>query len=404
MSLVPSWRHSRLVRAVSISAAAATLLVVVQPLPAHASVLPGTLAVTVPSNGKLAALTKNQVVTLTVSGTGATALSEDNVVAVKLGGDTNCDDLTNYVVTSATTINVKTPTTGCAASSSGAEDVAILFNDLTNPDTITKTAGITFVTPPKIAALVAKPVINDNSSGISDVTKQAQRFLTTGGQVVRVKAASDFAFDPRTGTTAASLKVSLGGKDGTEVKVWDATTGLTQRTAAAATDLTVAADVGNYMTFKTASGMDANNDTIIITQNGVSKSFLKADTGAEVAKGPIITSLSVTSGKATGGTTVAITGANFTTTAAAYANDGSNTVKVMFCGMEADNYGVSTVTPAIPAVNSGGTIITVVTPNVTADATGVGATKYAGVCPVSIEEGSWVSPVNAATSFAFLNE
>ncbi|GAB3863530.1 IPT/TIG domain-containing protein [Dactylosporangium cerinum] len=398
MSHVHSWRHSRLARAVSIGAAAATLLVVVQPLPAHAATLPGTLALTSPANGKLAALTKNQVVTLTVSGTGATALSEDNVVAVKLGADPNCDDLTNYVVTSATTITVKTPSTGCIASSA-AEEVAILFNDIASPDTIAKASAITFVSPPKLGLLATKPVINDNSSAISDVTKQAQRFLTSGAQVVRVKAAADFAFDPR---TTAGLKANLGGKDGTDVKVYDATTGLTQRTAATATDQTVTADVGNYLTFKTAAGMDANNDTIIITQNGVSKSFLKADTGADVVVGPAITSMNVTSGKATGGTVVAITGTNFNKTLSAYANDGSNTVKVMFCGIEADNYGVTS--PATPAVNSGGTVITVITPNVTADALGVGATNYAGVCPVSIQEGSWVSPLNGATSFAFLNE
>lgn len=394
MSHAQSRRRSRVAVTVGAMALVAPMLAVAGPTAAYAETLPGTLTVTTPSNGKLAALTGKQVVVLTVSGTGATTLTEDIVSGVKLGSDTDCDDLTNYVVSSPTTVTVKTPTGGCDASSGGAEEVAILFN--ANADTIAKAAAITFVSPPKLALLAEKPVVAENSASQALVANQNQRFWTTGGQYVRVKAAADFAFDPR---TAAALKVTLGGKDGTEVKVYAgaAAGGLAlgdQMTTTNTSDATITAQAGNYLVFKTAASMDAANDTITITQNGVSKSFLTADTGAAVQTGEVITSVSPAFGKSSGGTTVKITGTGFSKVASDYTSN----VKVLFCGVEA--------TFAATPVNTAGTEITVVTPAVSNVAAGLGLTVYSGTCPVKITNAttSWSSPLTPGASFTFLNE
>src|SRR5690349_21544441 len=118
MFVASSWR-SRAVGVAGAALAAATVLAALPPTAAQAATLPGTIAVTIPASGKLAADTGKQVVVLTVSGSGATALSESNVTGVTLGGDSACANLQNYVVTSATTVTVKTPSGGCDASTGG---------------------------------------------------------------------------------------------------------------------------------------------------------------------------------------------------------------------------------------------------------------------------------------------
>ena len=388
MSIARTGRRSRVAAALGAGVLAAAMSTALMPTPAQAAVLTGTITVATPANAKLAADTAKQVVVLNISGTGAPTLSEDNVASVGLGA-TPCDALITYVVTSATSITVKTPTGGCPAAAS-AQSIVIT---MTNGDTLTKASAITFVSPPRVTATAAsKPVINENSAALLPANQQ-QRFLTSGGQIVRVKAASDFAFDPR---TTASLAATLGGKVGTDFKVY-AADGTTLMAPGTATDATVAAQVGNFMTFRTTAAMDDSNDTISITQNGVSKSFLTADTGVNVAAGPAITTMSVDSGRSSGGTVVQITGTNFNKTAT-YGTD----VEVYFCGIEAASYG--TTVPVVPAINTAGTIITVVTPDVTASASGVGATAYSGTCPVTVREGSWISPLNANTAFSFLSE
>ncbi|BCY13911.1 IPT/TIG domain-containing protein [Actinoplanes sp. L3-i22] len=401
MSHVQPGRRSRIVATVGASALAASLLSVVTPTIAYAGTLPGTLTVTTPSNGKLAAGTAKQVIVLTISGTGATALTEDNVSGVKLGSDANCANISSYVVTSATTLTVKTPTNGCIVSPSGAEDVSILFN--AGADTITKTAGLTFVSPPKIVAYAAnttRPVLTDNSAD-QLYANQSGRFVATGGQVGRVKAASDFAFDPR---SASGLKVSVAGKDATDVKVYAAgvTGGQTAGTAMTSANTTAGmvegatpTEAGNYLTFKTASGMDASNDTVIITQNGVSKSFLASGYGNsfDIVSGPTVTSLSPTFGKSTGGTSVTVTATGLT--------------KTWVLGTDYDVYFCEKAA-TVGAVNAAGTAIVVTAPSVSVDATGLGATATAGACPVTVRTpggtATYASPVTSASIFTELNE
>ncbi|WP_426508874.1 hypothetical protein ACPPVO_59875 [Dactylosporangium sp. McL0621] len=157
------WRK----RAVSLglSTAAATAVIVGGlPYVAHAA-LTGTIAITTPSTGKLAADTAKQVLVLTVTGQ---TLSEALVTGVNLGTDTNCQNIPTYIVTSATTLAVKTPTGGCpATTTSGGDSIDILF---AGGNTLSKTGGLTFIAPPAIAAASDKPVINDNSALLIDKT------------------------------------------------------------------------------------------------------------------------------------------------------------------------------------------------------------------------------------------
>jgi hypothetical protein len=389
MSFVQFWRRSRLTAVLGTGAGAAVVLALLPPAVAYGATLPGTLAVTTPTNGKLAAGTAKQVVVLTVSGTGATALSEANVTGVTLGDDTACANLQTYVVTSPTTISVKTPSDpdaagplgpGCAADT--AADVVIHFG----ADEIRKVGGITFVEPPKVEVLANKPVITDNSSALAPA-QQINRFVTNGGQTVRIKAASDFAFDPR---SASGLAVTMGGKAGTGIKVYDAS-GV--QLAVSATGV-----VGNSMSFTTATAMSAGDETVTITQDGVSRTFTKAETGIDLAALPIVTSLSVTSGKASAGTTVNITGKNFSTTAADYTG---GAFAVTFCGEPATTF-------AATPVNSAGTQITVITPDVTNQSPGLGLGVYAGPCEVRVgtdpDDLATMSPMVPGSVFTFLRE
>ena len=379
MSLVKPRRRSRVAAALGAGLVATALCATLLPTAAHAADLAGTITVTTPANAKIAAMTAKQVVVLTVSGAGAPSLSEDNVASVGLG-PLPCDALTTYVVTSPTVITAKTPAT-CPA---GIGDVVITFS---NGNTLTKTNGITFVAPPAIAALADRPVINDNSTGLA-TADQRRRFSIGGGQVVRVKADAGFAFDPR---SAAALAASMGGKAGTEVKVYaddDGTTPLT--TTATGTD-------GNSMTFKTAAAMTAGENTVSITQNGVTKSFLVAATGIAVVSAPSITSLSVESGRAVGGNTTVITGANLPKVL----GDAKDTDKwlVKFCNTEVP-------ATAVTAVNTLGTAVTVTVPNLTNDADGLGLNTFAGACPVTVTDvvADQQSSISHGSTYTVLNE
>jgi hypothetical protein len=372
-------RGWRAATSVGASALAASVLTLLAPSAAHAATLTNaTIKVTSPSNGKVAAGLEKQVVQLTVSGTGAPALSEDTVASITLG---DCTAIDSYVVTSATTISVKTPTGGCTATV-GAGDVASIV--LASGDDITTNNAITFVPPPAIDTAANKSVITDNSVNLPSASK-VQGFIANGGQYVRVVADPAYAFDPK---TAAGLAVNFGGKAGTEVKVYaDATS-----TTPLAT--TANGSVGNSLTFKTASGMTASaTPTLTITQNGVSASFLNADTAATIVPAPTITSLSVTAGKAKGTTQVVITGANFDKVTGDY----GTTYNVTFCGVAATSFGT-------PPVNTAGTAITVTAPDVTNVTPGLGVGVYAGACPVVISDGTNPSPVSNTAVFTYVKE
>ncbi|WP_432982388.1 hypothetical protein [Dactylosporangium sp. CA-233914] len=376
------WRK----RAVSLglTAGAATAMVVGGlPHVAYGATLTGTITITTPTTGKLGADTAKQVLVLTVTGQ---TLSEALVTGVNLGTDANCQNIPTYIVTSATTIAVKTPTGGCPATTApNGDPIDIVF---AGNNTLSKASGLYFVTPPSIAATSDKPVINENSSLLAS-TNQVQRFITNGGQTVRVKAASTYAFDPR---TSQGLAVQFGGKAVTELKVYDTNGSLVAATASAAPG------VGNYLTFKTPVGLSINDASLTITQGGVSKTFPASDTGASVVAAPTVTSLSVTSGRAKGSTNTVITGTGFDKTLTDYTSQ-TPTWAVNFCGT------AGTVT----AVNATGTQLTVTTPDVTNSPTGLGTGVFAGSCPVTVVDSTdpntpISSPISSGGYFNFLNE
>ncbi|MER7002950.1 hypothetical protein ABT297_07870 [Dactylosporangium sp. NPDC000555] len=378
MPLHRFWRKRAV--ALSVSASAATAAIVAGlPHVAYGATLPGTITITSPTTGKIAAGTDKQVLLLTVAGQ---TLSEALVTGVNLGADPDCQNISSYVVTSATTIAVKTPTGGCPATTAPTGDnIDIVF---AGNNTVRKTGGLYFVTPPAIAAVSNKPVINENSALLL-AANQITRFVTSGGQTVRVKADANYAFDPR---ASAGLGVTFGGKPVTELKVYDSS-----GTQVLATTTTAPA-VGNYLTFKTGAGMSANDSSLTVTQNGVSKTFSSTDTGVSVVAAPTVTSLSVTSGKIKAPVSTIVTGANFSKTLADYT--GTPTWKVNFCNT------AGTVT----AINAAGTTLTVTTPDVSNDVDGLGTGVYAGTCPVTIVDvtNSITSPISAGGYFNFLNE
>ncbi|WP_433053938.1 hypothetical protein [Dactylosporangium sp. CS-033363] len=372
-----SWRKRALT-----TGAAVALLVGGLPHVAYGATLTGTIAITTPVGGKLAADTAKQVLVLTVTGQ---TLSEALVTGVNLGTDPNCQNIPTYIVTSATTLAVKTPTGGCpATTASGGDNIDILF---AGSNTLSKTGGLNFITPPTLAALLDKPVINDNSSLLAS-TAQVQRLLTAGGQTVRVKAGANYAFDPR---SAQGLAVTFGGKAATEIKVYDNT-----GTLIPATTSSTPAN-GNYMTFKTAAGL-SNDASLTISQGGVSKTFAGSDTGINLVTLPTVTSLTISSGRTKAATSTVLTTSALPDKTVADYNGGSATWGVFFCKKQA----------TVTAINPTGTAITATTPDVSDDADGLGTGVFAGTCPVTIADLSGAQPVmgpiTAGGYFNFLNE
>ncbi|HWS32324.1 MAG TPA: IPT/TIG domain-containing protein [Actinoplanes sp.] len=345
---------------------------------------------TSPTSGKLAAATAKQVIILTVGGAAATALSENTVTSVQLGGDATCATVDSYVVTNATTLTVKTPTNGCPASPGGtAEAIRINF---AGGDYIEKLSAITFVSPAALPLAATKPVTTENSLALGTADK-VTRFHTTGGQIVRVVADSTYTFDPR---TSAGLAVTFSGKAGTEIKVYDTATSTTPLANTVA-----ASGPGNALTFKTAAGMSTTDKTLTITQGGVSKTFSATDTGVTaIAAAPIVTGVVPNSARIGAGTTVVVSGTGFEKDASKY----NNTVKVKFCGVDAASYG----TTAVPAaVNTAGTQITAVVPAGLGNVSpGLGTGNYAGTCAVQVVDttAGTESPITAASTIALVKE
>jgi hypothetical protein len=378
------WRKRAVALGLCTSAATATIVAGL-PHVAYADPLTGSIALTSPTTGKLAAGLAKQVLLLTVTGQ---PLSEAFVTGVQLGGDSNCANIISYIVTSPTTLAVKTPDNGCAATDTGqnanGEDIVIKF---AGGNTLTRTAsastkGVFFVAPPAIAA--SNAVITENSSELTTPIKQ---FVSNGGQLVRVASGASFAFDPR---GVAGLAVSFGGKPGTDVKVYAADG------TPIASSVSQAPSASNYLTFKSATGMSTADPSLTITQNGVAKTFTTTDTGATIVASPTVTSLSVTSGKVKTAVSTVITGTGFSKVLGDY----TTAWTVNFCGKAGTVTAVDT---------SGGTKITVTTPtDVADDPAGLGTGKFSGSCAVTVTNGSGQSPITSPVSpgsyFQFLSE
>ncbi|GAA4928608.1 hypothetical protein GCM10025331_10280 [Actinoplanes utahensis] len=328
--------------------------------PAYAEAKYG-VTLTAVSPTKLAAGLANRVVTLT-----GTNFDEDQILSIDLGADADCQALTSYVVTSATSIAVKTPTGGCDAGAAA----PVTINQ-TETGEVVKTGAITFVDPPTITA--SNPISTENSAAL-DAADRVTKLSTTGGQVIRIKAGSGTTF---TGQSGAALSGTFGGKALTTVGFLD--------NAGAPQLASAAGNAGNYWIARTGTGLSAASNTLTINLNGVSKTFSSADTGLTIAPIPTVTSLDVTSGKAKTATTVKITGTNFTATAADW--------RVEFCGED--------VTPSAATT----TQLTVTTPATIGDEVGFPDTVWEGVCPVRVYPAATpanISPVSPGSFFTYL--
>jgi hypothetical protein len=375
MFFVRSWRPSRLAAGAAAAVVVTSLAVAVPITPAFAAVT-GNIVVTSPTTGKVAAATEKQLIFLKVDNLVGATLTEETVAKVDLGPD-DCDELEYYIVTSTSTIVAKTPTGGCTATASGTETITISFTGSTG-DLVDTTTTLQFVTPPAIAEEELFPVVTENSAALDD-ENQVQRFLSTGGQYVRIKAGEEFAFSGTTGTTGAGLSATLGGKALTEVKAYDSD-GVQLTTTPPGED-----DEGNYFIGKTASAMNVADPTLVITQNGVSKSFSADVTGISIVTAPLVTGVSPALGKVGAATSVTISGSGFTTG-----------TTVTFCGIPG-------TTPA-PATN--GNSMTVKTPVTASILPGLGDDVFAAPCPVVVTQGTTLveSPISDKSVFTFVAE
>ncbi|MET7417699.1 hypothetical protein [Dactylosporangium sp. NPDC005555] len=366
--------HSRRARLAGTGTAAATLLsaasLIALPTVAHAAPAATAVTITSPTGGKVAADTEKQVIIITVTGLTGATLDEGSVASVDLGADSDCQGLDFYIVTAATSLAVKTPTGGCAPTS-GVASETIAINFANSGGTLTKAlSGLIFVAPPALDSTA--PVVTDMSSALNS-SDQIKRFVSTGGQYVRVKADSNFTFSG----AANSLSASLGGKPLTEVKVYKKTDGTLFTTAPSGTT-----ENGNWFVGKTATGMASGN--LSITHNGVTKTWNAADLGTSVVTVPVVTAMTPASGKINTATTVTITG---TLTGATGVN---------FCGVAGTAF----------ALNAAGTSISVKTPTtgIADDAAGLGSGNFSGVCPVKVVAPGGTNIHTATTAFSFFAE
>ncbi len=399
MSLLAT-RRSRL----AASASTAVLVVgatLVASAPAATAAVLNNVTISAVNPAKVVSGLANRVILIN-----GTNFDEDQITGISLGADPDCQNLQSYVVTSTTQISVKTPgvapsgvtpdtaAPGCRPTPGNvAEDVTINQIDATGATgSVTRATAITFVPPPSIGTLVttagseAFPIFTENSSAL-DMADRARQLTSAGGQLVRIKAGADFAFD---GRSSAGLTGSLAGKALTTVGFLDST-GATQAINSAPTGN------GNFWIARTATALTpTDTPTLAVTQGTVTRTFAADVNGLSVVAAPTVTSLDVTSGKTGAITAVKITGTNFGTSA--------TELQVTMCGRIAPIVGTPT-----------NTSITVNTPN-SADSTSpttnaqlktaLGGT--AGVCPVVVTRTpaggtAMSSAITAASFFAFVD-
>jgi hypothetical protein len=321
---------------------------------------------------KVGAGLAKQVITLT-----GTNFNEAQITRIDLrvsGAITDCQDVP-YVVTSATTISIKTPTGGCAATADPTAPETVTITEV-GGNTLTK-QGLTFLAPPDLAT--TNPVVTENSSALLSAN-QVATLLPAGGQTIRVRAAAGYAFDGKlTGTSA--LSATLGGKTLSNIKVYNSE-GVLQGTSAAA--------VGNYFTATTPSLLAGGSHSLIIMQAGVTRTFLTTTTGLSWPAVQTVSSLDPKSGKSKGGTSVRITGTGFPTVLTD-AQDATKW-KVQFCGIDAT---VSATTA---------TLLTVVTPDTSVASPGLGVGVFEGVCPVRVVDvtNTLTSALTTGSAYAYL--
>ena len=296
----------------------------------------------------VAALTANQVITVT-----GTGFDEAVISGVAING---CTTAPTYVVSSPTTLLVKTAN-DCATSSTGVITITDSSNNtaVSNPAASSGAMALSFVAAPTIATASAtvKPVVTENSQGVA-FANQVTTANTKGGTVIRVKAGST----PFVNTTAYPLSATLSG--------------------VALTKVTMATG-GSYFTGVVGAHAADAAPVLKVTSNGVTKSFLYGAGGSSATAGThdfqyVGTGITVSpaSGPINGGTVLTVTGSGFTS---------STTVKV------------GTVTCPVSGTTTA-TIVKCTVPAATA----------AGAKDVQTTTGSVTSVVGAGSTFTYLDQ
>jgi hypothetical protein len=246
----------------------------------------------------VAALTANQVITVT-----GTGFDESVISSVAVAGCT----APSYIVSSPTTLLIKTDNT-CAVGANKAVTITDTSNNtaVSNPAASGGGQALSFVAAPTIATAGAAlhPVTTDNTAGMAYATQTTAgtSASTKGGTVIRVTSgATGFS-----NATATPLSASLDGVALTSVTLVG-----TNGTA------------GNYFTGVVGSHAADAAPVLKITNNGVSKSFVYGAGGAGAAAGTFdftyggsTISVSPAFGASKGGNKLTITGTGFSTTGA----------------------------------------------------------------------------------------
>jgi hypothetical protein len=290
MRFASTSRRSLTTRGLAVSAAAAAALGAFAFSANQADAAVSTLvSITKVNVHHVAALTANQVITVT-----GTGFDEDVITGVAING---CTTAPTYVVSSPTTLLLKTAD-DCATTSTG----VITITD-TSSNTAVSVPGATggamalsFVAAPTIATASAtvKPVVTENSQGAA-FANQNTTANTKGGTVIRVKAGTT----PFVNSTAYPLSATLDG--------------------VALTKVTMPTN-GTYFTGVVGAHAADAAPMLKVTSNGVTKSFLYGAGGSSATAGThdfqyagTGITVSPASGPINGGTVLTVTGSGFTT-------------------------------------------------------------------------------------------
>jgi hypothetical protein len=242
----------------------------------------------------VAALTANQVITV-----GGTGFDEASITGVTVTGCT----APTYIVTSPTTMVVKTDAT-CVAAATPVITITDTSSNTAISVSATPAQALSFITAPSIVAstVTVHPVTTDNTALLAYAaqTTAGLSASTKGGTVVRITSGA-------TGYSTSSalpLGASLDGVALTSVKLVGAN-GVS----------------GNYMTGVVGAHVADSAPVLKITNNGVSKSFPWHAVGAstntqEFAYGGSTITVTPAFGPSNGTNVITIAGAGFSTTAA----------------------------------------------------------------------------------------
>lgn len=305
--------------------------------------------VTAANPGKIAAMTRNQVITLTGTGFSEESLAKVHIANCTDGADPAVIVDLPYIVISPTTMYVKT-NDKCAVSAGNAITLTDAAGDTLT--TATATTKVEFVAPATLAT--TNPVILNSTAG-QPVADQVKTASTSGGATIKVTAGA-------TKFVATGFSASLGGVPLTNV---------------------VMGANGDFFTAKVGARA-AGDVALSVVSGGVTKNFTVAETGFKYA-GSTIT-VSPAFGPSDGGNVITVAGAGFVPTGI-----GASTVAFL-CG--------GAPVPATLAAGSTVTSLKVTVPK-WVDTDADAATAVEGLCTVKVSTGSTDSVLSAGSTYTY---